>query len=88
MSQIFIKQQILKKDIFADEHIYFQRLHNDQRIGEIEAVELTFKKFPSLQENLDGGIASQQNLEATPTQRELNHYVTDMAPFYQDIKLG
>ena len=87
MSQIFIKKQILKKDIFADEHIYFQRLHNDQRIGEIEAVELTFKKFPSLQEYLDEGIANHPNLEATPSPRELNRYITDMAPSYQDIGL-
>ena len=52
MLQIFIKKRILKKDIFADEHIYFQRLHHDQGIEEIEVVELTFKQFPSLQESM------------------------------------
>ena len=77
----------IKKDIFVPEHLYFQKLHHDQGIGEIEAVELTFKEFPSLQENLNGGIGNHPNLEATPSPRELNHYITDMAPSYHDIGL-
>ena len=62
-------------------------MHNDQRIGEIEAVELTFKEFPSLQENLNGGIGNHPNLEATPSPRELNRYITEMTSSYQDIGL-
>ena len=38
-----------------------------------------------MQDNLDGGIGKHPNLEATPTQRELNQYLIDMAPSYQDI---
>ena len=75
----------IKKDIFAHEHLHFQRFHHQQRIGEIEAEELTFKEFPFLQENLDGGIGKHPNLEATPSPRELNQYLTDMAPSYQEI---
>ena len=48
MSQIYIKRRILKIYIFADGHLHFQRLHHQQGIGEIEAVELTFREFPSL----------------------------------------
>ena len=60
---------------------------HQQGIKEIEAVELTFKEFPYLQKNLGGDIANWQNLEATPTLNELNHYITEMAPSYYNIGL-
>ena len=56
-------------------------------VNEIHAIELTFNKFPSLKEKFNGGIANHQNPENTPTPKELNHYITDMAPFYQEIGL-
>ena len=82
MSQIFIKRRIIKKDFFSEEHLYFQKLHHQQGLGEIEAIELTFKMFPFLLNKIDKVIVGPPNFEAIPTQRELNPYITDMAPFY------
>ena len=62
-------------------------MHHDQGIGEIEAVELTFKQFPSLQEKLNEGIVKWPNLEATPELNKLKHYIIDMAPSYYEIGL-
>ena len=86
VSQFFIKKRVICKDITSHEHIYFKNKYQ-QGITEPEAVELTFKEFPSLQETFDRDIANQPNLEATPTQRKLNQYITDIAPSYQDIGL-
>ena len=58
-----------------------------QGTTEVEAIELTFNKFPSLKESLDGDIANQRNLDVAPTLHELNHYITDMAPSYCNIGL-
>ena len=52
-----------------------------------EAIELTFDKFPYLKESFDGDVALKQNLEASPTLNELNHYITEMAPSYYNIGL-
>ena len=42
--------------------------------------------FPSLQ-NKNVSSKNMRNLNNTPTLKELNHYITDMAPFYYDIGL-
>ena len=86
VSQFFFKQRILYTNVLSHEHAYFRKLH-ERGIGEMEAVELTLAEFPSLKENLNGDIANQQNLEATPTLNELNHYITEMAPSYYNIGL-
>ena len=72
--------------MFTPKHLYFRRLCQQGTI-EIEAVELTFEKFPFLKESLDGDIANHRNLEVTPTLNELNHYITEMAPSYYNIGL-
>ena len=86
-SQSYMKLRVLKRDPFSDEHLYFQRLRHQQGIKEIEAVELTFKQFPSLEKYLDGDIPNPLKLKLHPTPRELNHYITDMAPSHHEIGL-
>ena len=52
----------------------------------MDAVDLTFQKYPELNDD----VASTQpclNLEIAPTMKELNHYITDMAPVYYSIGL-
>ena len=85
-SQWFIKERVLQKKIGRVEYHYFTTLCKQGYHG-LEATELTYKKFSSLQESLDGDIANQRNLEATPTLNELNHYITEMAPSYYNIVL-
>ena len=85
-SQCFIKERLLQRKIGSIEHRWYTSLCN-QGYHMSEATELTFKKFPSLQENLDGGIVNNRNLEASPTMKELNHYITEMAPSYYNIGL-
>ena len=81
-SQWFIKERVLNKKLDSIEYGYYSRLC-DQGYHELEATELTFEKFPSLHDNLDGGIPNHRN----PTMKELNPYITDMAPSYYNIGL-
>ena len=88
VSQFFIKRAVICTKPLSDEHVYFtQSCENGTEM--MEAVELTFQEFPSLKKRLDDtiNIANQQNLEATPTLKELNHYITEMAPSYHNIGL-
>ena len=85
-SQFFLKRAVILNNVNCCENEHFSILCQEG-VGEINAVELIFNKFPSLKEKFNGGIANHQNLENTPTPKELNHYITDMAPSYQDIGL-
>ena len=85
-SKFLCMKRMIWKSMASDEYQYFAKL-GAQGLPEHEAVDLTFKKFPSLQETLDGGVVSRRNLGVTPTLNELNRYVTDMAPSYYDIGL-
>ena len=56
-----------------------------QGYNEEVAIELTYKKFPSLQEILDRDTIANQ--EPASTLKELHRYITDMAPSYYKIGL-
>jgi len=47
---------------------------------------VTYKKFPELNDEV-APPQSCRNLDTTPTMKELNHYITDMAPVYYSIGL-
>ena len=85
-SKFLFKRRLIHKTILSLGFFHFRRLCK-QGISEIEAVDLTLEKFPSLQKDIDGGLVNQKILEATPTLKELNHYITDMAPYYYEIGL-
>ena len=51
-----------------------------------DALDCIFAEYPLLQRDTDSGLSNQQNLEATPTLKELNHYITEMASSYYDIR--
>ena len=99
LSKFCIKLQVIEKTVGPESEHYSQLC--EQGISVYEAMDLTFEKFPSLQNLVDGGYVSwvtlieqhtdgalcQKILEATPTLKELNHYITDMAPSYYDIGL-
>ena len=95
------KRRVILKNV-GPECTYYAELCVEQGISEFEAMDLTFEKFPYLQKFIDGsyvswrtqvkqdssgGLVYQKILEATPTLKELNHYITDMAPSYYDIGL-
>ena len=96
------KMRIIVKNV-GPECMYYANLCVDQGISELEVMDLTFEKLPYLQKCVDGGYVSwstltkqdansglvnhQKILEATPTLKELNRYITDMAPSYYDIGL-
>lgn len=48
-----------------------------------EAIKTVIEKFPTLKVE----TPPKRNLNDVPTQKELNHYIIDMAPFYFDIGL-
>ena len=96
------KKRMILKNCGGPECTYYATLCIVQGISELEAMDLTFEKFPYLQKCIDGGYVSwstlakqdangscdnQKFLETTPTLKELNRYVTDMAPSYYDIGL-
>ena len=85
LSQNLIKKRVMNKNIFSRE-LYYRQLCGEGKSDD-EARGLTLEKFPSLQENLDDIVTNQPNLEDTPTLRELNHHITDMAPSYYEIGL-
>ena len=86
ISQYFMQRRTLRKAPYIlHEYTFFRQLC-DQGLEEKLAMELTFKTFPSLQENL-GDIVHHHDLGATPTLNALNPYITDMTPSYYDIGL-
>ena len=85
-SKVLIKKRAIRKDIFSPESVYFTEMC-EQGHSEVEAVDLTLEKFPSLQKGIDGSLVNPKILEATPTLNELNRYITDMATSYYDIGL-
>ena len=86
MSKYFYKLRVISKSMLSQEYHHYINLCV-QGLTEFEAIDDTFKEFPSLQEILDGGGVNQQNLGLTPTLNELNRYITNMAPSYYDIGL-
>ena len=86
LSQMLSEQRVMNKNIFSRE-LYYRQLICKEGKSDDEARGLTLEKFPSLEVNLDDIVTNQPNLEDTPTLRELNHHITDMAPSYYDIGL-
>ena len=98
LSQFCIKLRVIEKTVGPESEQYSQLC---EKYSIYKAMDLTFEKFPSLQNLADGGYVSwvtlieqhsdgalyQKILEATPTLKELNRYITDMAPSYYDIGL-
>ena len=99
ISKFLLKASVIEKHIDVV-FIYYRQLLG-QGLSESEAVDRTFEKFPSLQDSArtfvfpnnpaqqdtNGSLVNQQPLDATPTLKELNHYVEDMALSYYDIGL-
>ena len=54
-----------------------------QNVPLIDALDRVFKKFPSL----EGEISNYRDLNITPTLKELNCHIVDMAPSYYEIGL-
>ena len=101
ISKYLIKRRIILKNFASPEYIHFQQLRQ-QGISKFDAVDLILEKFPSLQkcvdggyvswstlkeQNANGGLVNQRILEATPTLKELNRYITKLAPSYYNIGL-
>jgi len=80
ISMYLFKQRVIYRNILGPEFIHFMQLCIQGK-PDLEALDCTFEKFPSLQKY------DQRNLEATPTLKELNQYITDMAPSYDRIGL-
>ena len=100
LSKFCIRLRVIEKTLGPELEHYSQLC--EQGLSVYKAMDLTFEKFPSLQNLVDGGYVSwitlieqdangglinQRILEATPTLKELNRYITDMAPSYYDIGL-
>ena len=85
IASFFKKRRLMFKTFGSPEFNYYM-YKCAEGISEIEAVDLTFVKFPSLQKQLPD-LVNLGNLEATPTLKELNHYITEMAPSYYNIGL-
>ena len=84
-SNFFKKRRLIMKTFGSPEFNYYMQMFI-QGISDIEAVDLTIAKFPSLQKQFPD-LANWRDLEVTPTLNELNHYITDMAPSYYNIGL-
>ena len=99
LSKFCIKLRVIEKTAGPESDHYSELC---EQFSVYKAMDLTFEKFPSLQNLVDGGYVSwitlieqhtdgslvnQKILEATPTLKELNRYITDMAPSYYDIGL-
>ena len=83
VSKYYLKKRAICKAYISSEYVHYKNLCH-QGISEFEAVDLTFKKFPSLQKCVDG---DRRICEAVPTLNELSRYITDMAPSYYHIGL-
>ena len=85
LSKNFLRCCKLYRDIKSKEYQYlFSML--EKGIEFLNAVDLTYEKFPELNDEVTPP-QSCHILDTTPTMKELNHYITDMAPVYYSIGL-
>ena len=85
LSTRLINASKLYRDIKSKEYQYYHLLL-ERGTNCWNAVDLTFQKYPELNDDVTP-TQPFHNLEITPTMRELNHYITDMAPTYYSIGL-
>ena len=82
LSEVDVNYRKIHKNIQGPEYNYYhelKRIHSKK-----EAVALTIQKYPSL---LCNEGTTKRDLFSIPTLKELNRYITDMAPSYYDIGL-
>ena len=85
LSKTLIKRTKIFNKFVSKERICFEEFCNIG-IPDHEAVNLTFEKFPELNDKVIH--TNPLDLVAIPTMNKLNRYITDMAPSYYSIGLG
>jgi len=85
VSRRILKISKLYRDIKSKEYQYYSFLV-EKGTEFLNAVDLTFEKYPELNDEISPTPPC-PNLEIAPTMKELNHYITDMAPAYYSIGL-
>jgi len=85
VSKKLLKFSKLFRDIKSKEYQYYNLLV-DRGTHCLDAVDLTYEKYPELNDEFTPTRPC-PNLEIAPTMKELNHYITDMAPEYYSIGL-